>query len=136
MNQLMHPNYRFDFIYIWKTNIVNQMFSSIYCHVRASVASSVLGVTVSDLLYFPQISQHVTEIESKSVSHSVVSNFYNHMDCSPQVPSGYLEFAGRILEWVSLPRDLHDPGLSRVSCIVGGYFYTLNHQRNLAMRII
>ena len=55
------------------------------------------------------------------------------MDCSPSGSSVHGVLLARILEWVATPfsRGSSRPrDRTRVSCIVGGFFYHLRHQRS------
>ena len=60
-----------------------------------------------------------------SQSHSVVSNSYDPMDCSPQGSSVHGILQARILEWVAIPfsRGSSWPRFqTRVSCVAARFF--------------
>ena len=62
--------------------------------------------------------------ESKSVSHSVVSNSLQPMDCSPPGSSVHGILQARILEWVAIPfsrRSSQPRGQTWVFCIAGRF---------------
>ena len=68
-----------------------------------------------------------------------MSNSYDLMDYTPPGSSAHLIFQARIFEWLPfpIPGDLPDPGielgsptLQAVSCIAGGFFTWLSHQRS------
>ena len=71
--------------------------------------------------------------ESGNLSCSVVSDFYNLVDCSPPVSSAHGILQARILEQQPFPLlgDLSDPRIeSRVSCIANRFF-TVNLQNTM-----
>ena len=75
--------------------------------------------------------------ESKSVSHSVVSNSLQPMDCSPPGSSVHGILQARILEWVAIPfsRGSSQPrDQIQISCIAGEFFiiWTTKQKQNLS----
>ena len=63
--------------------------------------------------------------ENNSVSHSVVSNSCNPMDCIPPGSSVHGLSQVRMLEWVAIPfsRNLPNPGIKPGS--IAGRFFTV-----------
>ena len=63
-------------------------------------------------------------LESKSASHSVVSNTLPPVDCNPPGSSVHGILQACILEWVAVPlsRESSQPrDWTQVSCIAGGF---------------
>ena len=70
-------------------------------------------------------------VKSESVSHSVVSDPCDHMDCSPPGSFAHGSFQARILEWVEIPfsRESSWPrDQTWLSWTAGGFFYHLSQQ--------
>ena len=80
------------------------------------------------------------KVKSERVSHSVVSNSLQPMDCSPPGSSVHGHFQGRILEWVAIPfsrRSFQPRDQTQVSCIAGGFFITwATREASLTMLLV